>query len=147
MPGSKSSLKAADGESWGSVKKALESAVQGGQDTTPTWLTPPESLVHITSFLASPTVLPWKSTPLWDRDATMSTCPGRCQGWEGGEVVAPCPYVISWALSWGFFRSSSDSRQFRKLSRVTSGLGLTVILSRWFHTSKPIRATRRRRGW
>uniref|UniRef100_A0A803V7L4 Uncharacterized protein n=1 Tax=Ficedula albicollis TaxID=59894 RepID=A0A803V7L4_FICAL len=65
----------------------------------------------------------------------------------GGAVVAPCPYVISWALSWGFFRSSSDSRQCRKLSSVTSGLGLTVILSLWFHTSRPIRATRRRRGW
>lgn len=32
----------------------------------PTWLTPPESLVHITSFLARPTVVPWKSMPLWD---------------------------------------------------------------------------------
>uniref|UniRef100_A0A8D2PV19 Uncharacterized protein n=1 Tax=Zosterops lateralis melanops TaxID=1220523 RepID=A0A8D2PV19_ZOSLA len=80
-------------------------------------------------------------------DTTVATCPEWWQGWEGGEVVAPCPYVISWALSWGFFRSSSDSRQCRKLSRVTSGLGLTVILSLWFHTSRPIRATRRRRGW
>uniref|UniRef100_A0A8C9MLS2 Uncharacterized protein n=1 Tax=Serinus canaria TaxID=9135 RepID=A0A8C9MLS2_SERCA len=65
----------------------------------------------------------------------------------GTPVGPPCPYVISWALSWGFLRSSSDSRQCRKLSRVTSGLGLTVILSLWFHTSRPIRATRRRRGW
>uniref|UniRef100_A0A8C3MSK9 Uncharacterized protein n=1 Tax=Geospiza parvula TaxID=87175 RepID=A0A8C3MSK9_GEOPR len=98
--------------------------------------------------MASPTVLPWKSTPLWDGDdggATMATCPGRWQGWQGSG--SPCPYVISWALSWGFFLSSSDSRQCRKLSRVTSGLGLTVILSLWFHTSRPIRATRRRRGW
>lgn len=88
MPGTKSSP---EGESWAPVEggEVLEGAVQGGQSTAPTWLTPPESLVHITSFLASPTVLPWKSTPLWDRDATMATCPGRWQGWEGGEVVAP----------------------------------------------------------
>lgn len=67
MPGTKSSPKAAEGESWGPVEEgvALEGAAQGGQPAGPTWLTPPESLVHITSFLASPTVLPWKSTPLW----------------------------------------------------------------------------------
>uniref|UniRef100_A0A8D0KX25 Uncharacterized protein n=1 Tax=Strix occidentalis caurina TaxID=311401 RepID=A0A8D0KX25_STROC len=58
----------------------------------------------------------------------------------------PHPYVISWALSCGFLRSSSASRQWRKLSSVTSGLGLTMILSLWLHTSKPIKATRRRRG-
>lgn len=73
----------------------------------------------------------------------MAMWPGRQQGCKDGEVVAPRPYVISWALSCGFLRSSSASRQWRKLSSVTSGLGLTTILSLWLHTSKPIKATRR----
>lgn len=76
----------------------------------------------------------------------MAMWPGQQQGCKDSEVVAPHPYVISWALSCGFLHSSSASRQWRKLSSVTSGLGLTTILSLWLHTSKPIKATRRRRG-
>uniref|UniRef100_A0A8C0E9Q6 Uncharacterized protein n=1 Tax=Bubo bubo TaxID=30461 RepID=A0A8C0E9Q6_BUBBB len=71
---------------------------------------------------------------------------GGCRAARMVRWWPPHPYVISWALSCGFLRSSSASRQWRKLSSVTSGLGLTMILSLWLHTSKPIKATRRRRG-
>lgn len=79
MPWTTSSPKAMEGESWRPVeeKPALKNAGNAdhgaaaalpahGWAVGPTWLTPPESLVHITSFLASPTVVPWKSMPLWD---------------------------------------------------------------------------------
>lgn len=80
-PGTRSSPKGAEGEelgtSGGETRSEKYSAGNTDHGTTtappahtqavgPTWLTPPESLVHIASFLASPTVVPWKSMPLWD---------------------------------------------------------------------------------
>uniref|UniRef100_A0A8B9CQG7 Uncharacterized protein n=1 Tax=Anser brachyrhynchus TaxID=132585 RepID=A0A8B9CQG7_9AVES len=70
-------------------------------------------------------------------------------GWRSRSCMGPVwpAYVISWALSCCFLFSSSVSRQRRKFSSVTSALRLTVILSLLLHTSKPIKATRRPRGW
>ena len=81
MPGTRSSPKAAEGakletsggetcsgkHNAGSTDRGTAAALPAhARAAGPTWLTPPESLVHITSFLASPTVVPWKSMPLWD---------------------------------------------------------------------------------
>uniref|UniRef100_A0A8C9EX46 Uncharacterized protein n=1 Tax=Pavo cristatus TaxID=9049 RepID=A0A8C9EX46_PAVCR len=62
-----------------------------------------------------------------------------------GKAIQP-PHVISWTLSCCFLFSRSVSLQRRKFSSVSSALRLTVILSQLFHTSKPIKATRRPRG-
>lgn len=61
----------------GSILKEDQAQRRGGANgihggAVFTWLTPPEFPVHMANLLASPTVSPSKSLPLWRRESQTS---------------------------------------------------------------------------